>query len=329
MSEIQELKEARNLIALNQNEKALPLLWKLYASKNPDIKLEAGLVLIGVLDQLTENKKLLEISGETIKVASDLGREDLRAYVSSRRAIFLSTNLASLTYRKRNLNLAAGVFRWIDFSLEKDKKEYEAIIVKCNKLDKEISALEVEVFDFAQSTTDHYLRGHIFMSLGEISFSRFLNDQLDLMIGGKWRSKICNIYFVRRWKLDKLINYDKDGRRKLKASRNKCIDFFEKAISEFKLGDHKADLAHALYNLAVKFTLMFYFSKAKRYLNQAKPLAEATNEKVLLIQVTKLETQIKDKYKHPRNYAEEFGLDLPRPRDLPEKLPRAMRQPTK
>lgn len=313
MSEIQELKEARNLVALNQKEKALPLLWKLYASKNPDVKLEAGLSLLVALDQLTENRKLLKVTEETIKVASDLGREDVRAYLLSKKANFLFAELGFLTYRRRNLKLAGEVFRWIEFSLEKDRNEYEVIIAKCNELDREISALEIEVVDLTQKgTASHYLRGHIFMSLGEVSFSRFLNNQLDLMIGGKWRSKICNMYFVRRWDLYKFINYHRDARRKLNAARNECIDLFERAISEFKSGNHEVDLAHALYNLAVKFTLMFCFSKARKYLNQAKILAKAKNEKVLLIQMSELEGRIKDKYRHPRNYVEEFGLDLPR-----------------
>jgi hypothetical protein len=312
MSEARELKEAQKLIALNQKERALPLLWKLYASNNPDVKLEAGLSLLVALDQLTENKKLLEITEETIKVASNLGRKEVRAYLLSKKAIFLLADLGFLIYRRRNLNLASGVFKWIDFALEKDKKEYEAIIVKCDQLDKEISAVEAEIFDLVQSTANHYFRGHIFMSLGEVYFSRFLNNHLDLMIGGKWRSKICNIYFVRRWKLDKLINYDRDARRKLNISKEKCIMFFERTISEFKSGNHEADLAHAFYNFAAKFTLMFHFIKARKYLNQAKLKAEARNEITLLTQIGELESRIKDKYRHSRNYVEEFGLDLPR-----------------
>jgi len=35
------------------------------------------------------------------------------------------------------------------------------------------------------------------------------------------------------------------------------------------------------------------------------------DEKVLLIQINELEKRIKDKNKHPRDYAEELGLDLP------------------
>lgn len=312
MSEFKELEEARKLITLNTKQKALPLLWKLYVSKNPEVKLEAGLSLLVALDRLTEGRKLIEITEETIKVASDLGNSEVRAYLLSQKAIFLLENLGSLTYQRRTLKLAAEVFRWIEFSLEEDKKEYEAVIVKCNQLDREISALIIDVLKFTQATASHYFRGHIFMSLGEIYFSRFLNNHLDLAIGGKLRSKICNIYFVRRWKLDKLINYARDARRKLNNSKKKCTVFFERAISEFKLGNHEAELSYTLYNFAVKFTLMFYFVKARKYLNQAKLIAEARNEMVLLNQIGELERRIKDKYRHPRNYVQEFGLDLPR-----------------
>jgi len=312
MSEFKELEEASNFISLNEKQKGLMLLEKLYVSKNPDAKLQAGLGLLVALDQLTENRRLLEITEECIKLASNLGNTEVRAYLLSKKAIFLFENLASLTYQKRNLKLAAEVFKWIEFSLEQDKKEYETTIVKCNQLDREIAALISQVLEFAQSVESHYFRGHIFMSLGEIYFSGFLNDQLDLAIGGKWRSKICNIYFVRRWKLNKLINYHRDARGKLNTSKRKCIVFFERAISEFKLGNHEVELGHALYNLAVKFTLTFCFIKARKYLNLAKLKAAARNEILLLSQIGELERRIKDKYRHTRNYVEEFGLDLPR-----------------
>lgn len=312
MSEAEELKEARNFVILGQKEKALPLLWKLYTSKGLEIKLDTGLILLVVLDRLTENKKLIDVTNETIKVASTMGKRDVRAYLLSKKAEFLFGDLTFLTYRQRNLNLAAGVFKWIDFSLEKDKKEYAAIITKRNQLEKEISSLEADVLTSIQSSQNHYLRGLIFMSLGLIAFLRFLNDHLDLMIGGKLRSKIVNIYFVRRWNLYRLIGYSRDARRKFNESWERCVNFSEKAIAEFKSGDHEAGLANAFYEFAVKFTLIYRFSKAKRYLNQAKQLAKANNEKLLLVQIGELEKHINDRNRPPRNYIEEFGLDLPR-----------------
>jgi hypothetical protein len=56
----------------------------------------------------------------------------------------------------------------------------------------------------------------------------------------------------------------------------------------------------------------FHFSKAKKYLNLTKSLANAANEKNLFIHIDKLEKLTKDRYRHPRNWVEEFGMDLPR-----------------
>jgi hypothetical protein len=312
MSEIEELETAQSFLTSGQKEKALPLLWRLYASKNLEIRLDAGLSLLVALDHLTENENLLEVTNKTIEVASALGRNDVRAYLLSKKAELLFNKLANLTYRQRSLNLAAGVFQWIEFSLEEDKAEFAEIAAERVKLEKEISSLEAGALAAIQSTGSHYMRGNIFLSLGEISFSRFLHDQLHLMRGGKLKSKIMHIYFVRRWHFDKFIGYDGSARRKLRESQKKSVDFVKRAIEEFGRGNYTPDRAHPLYSLAVKFTLTFRFSKAKKYLNQSRRLAEMTDEKALLVSIGELEKRIKDKYRHPRNYVEEFGLDLPR-----------------
>jgi len=155
MSETRELEEARNFIASVQKEKALPILWRLCESKNLDIKLDAGLALLVVLDHLTENKKLLEVTNKTIEVASATGRDDVRAYLLSKKAQFLFSDLTTLTYRQHNLNLAAGVFQWIDFSLEKDKREFAEIKIERTRLEKEIFSLESGALTAIQSSENH------------------------------------------------------------------------------------------------------------------------------------------------------------------------------
>jgi len=312
MSESQELKEALDFITSGQYEKAVPLLWRLYASKSSEIKLAAAMNLLVALDGVTENKKLLAVTNETIKLVADMDRKDLQIYLLSKKAEFLSRDLTFLTYRQGNLRLAARVFHWIDFSLEKDKKEYEAIIAKKDKLEKEISSLEFDVHSTIQSNKNHSLRCHIFMSLGDMSFHRFLFYQLDLMAGGRLKSKIMNFYLVRRWHLNILIGFDRNARRKIRESYKTSINYFEKSIKAFKAGNLESDLARAFYNLAVKYTLTYFFSKAGRYLNKARQLAEMRDEKVLLIQISEIEKRIKDKNKHPRDYVGELGLDLPR-----------------
>lgn len=268
--------------------------------------------LLVALNGVTENKKLLAVTNETIKLTATMGRKDIRMYLLSKKAEFLSKDLGLLTYRQNNLKLAARIFRWIDFSLEKDKKEYEAIFAKKDKLKKEISSLESDVLAAIKSSKNHYLLGYIFISLGEMSFHRYIFYHLDLVNGGRLKSKIMNLYFVKRWHLNTLIGFDRNARRKIREAYKTSINYFEKSIEEFKAGNLESDHARALYSLAVKYTLTYFFSKAGKYLNQARQLAEMRDEKVLLIQIDELEKRIKDKNKHPRDYVKELGLDLPR-----------------
>lgn len=311
MSESEILKEAHKLIAANETEKATLLLWKLYTSKNPLIRLNAILSLLAVLNYVTQNDKLLEITNIGIIIASELRKDDVRAFLLGKKGTFLLTLLSELIYRQKNLILSAGVFKWIDFSLQRDKEEFETIKLKRIELEKEVADLESIILKLAESSSSNYFRGHIFMTLGDFYSSKSLNDCLDISIGGKKRSMMGNIYFVRRWGLDKFILYKKVDRKKIKSEQNKCFDFFQKAIFEFETGKLWVDLAHAYYNLAIKYKVVFSFIKAKHYLNKARVLAESSDEKRLLKQIDHLKEGIADKNKNIKNYVDEFGLDLP------------------
>lgn len=311
MREIELLKSAQKLIAEGQKEESLPLLWELYASRNTRIKLDTGMLLIAVLDQLTENDRLLGVVEETIQVASTLVSDGPKAYLLSKKAQFICNKISSLTCRQRSLNLAGSVFRWIDFSLEKDKNEFMKIQEERVRLEKEVISLESSALSLIQLSDNSLLRGHIFLTLGEINFSRYLNNQIDLAGLGKMRSKLMNIYCVRRWNLDKLIGYNRASRKNLLETQKRSIEFFERAIDEFKRGNYVAELAIAFYSLAVKYTVTYRFAKARACLKRSKELAKKGNDQALKAQIGHLENKIKDRYRHPRNYVEEFGLDLP------------------
>lgn len=311
MSETQKLKEAQRLISINNVEKATPLLWELYSSNNPNIKLNAILSLLAVLDYVTETEKILQIIEEGIKIATSMGKNDVATFLLGRKSFFLESVLGFLIYRQKNLILSANVFKWINFATEKEKMEFDAIADRRRKIEKDIREIENTILRMAEASADHYFRGHIFMAVGEIYGSRYLNDKLDLMIGGKLRSKIGNIYLVRRWNLDNLLLYRNSDRRKIIGHKKDCIRFFKLAISDFEAGGNKSDMAHACYNLAVKLNMMFHFRDAKKYLEQAERLVRKSDEKRLLSQILSFRNDLKNKNKNVRNYVEEFGLDLP------------------
>lgn len=312
MTEAEALKTVQSLIAAGRKEEALPALWKLRGSKDLNVKLQAGLALIVALNRLTQNDKLLEVIDDTIPVASALGDRDVQTYLVGKKAEFLSNRLSSLLFQQRSLTLASGVFEWIDFSLEEDKAEFAKIAAERTALEKEISSLEKEILVAVEFSDNHYMRGHIFAALGEVFFSRYLDSHLDHAPRGRLKTIVTNLYLIRRWHLDKLIGYSRRDRQQLTRLWKNCVAFYKKAIAEFQAVNDGADVAFALSGLSVKFAITFRFRLARRYLKQAKELARSTSEASLLASIDELETRIKDKNKHPRNYVREFGLDLPR-----------------
>jgi len=311
MLEEQDLKKARDFIAENNKDQASKILWGLYQSHNLKIKLNTILSLLVILDHFTENEKLLEITEEGLKITSMLKDKGVEIYLLTEKCNFLLSKTGFMIYRQKNLKLSANVFKWIGFSTEQEKNEFETIIQQRKETEQEMQKLEIVIADFIKDSKNHYFNGNIFLRLGDFYSAKFLNDQLDLMIGGKIRSKIGNIYFIRKWNLDKWLLYKKEDRKKIKDDWSKCVYFFKSAILNFKSGGHDTEMAHACYNFALKYKLVFRFRKAKKLLEQAQKIAEKCNEKRLLSKIILFRKELADRNKNIRNYVEEYGLDLP------------------
>jgi hypothetical protein len=310
MAEADDLKRAHALIAAGRKDVALPLLRKLFASDDVNVRVDAGLALLVALDHLTQTQELLEVTDKTLSDAAAAGKS-VHAYLLSKKAELLSNRVSGLAGERRNLNLAALALDWIDFSLEADKAEFAAVGAERARIEKEIDSLEAEVLREIDSNDNHYIRGNVFISLAEVSFHRFLTAQFDLMSGGRLKSKIRNMYWVRRLHLDRLIGYTKEQRTTLNAAAHGAISNYETAVEEFQEGHNMTDLAHAQYQLAGKYQLTFRFSKAARHLKRARRLAEE-HARSLLPAIDELGKKIRDKYRHPRNWIQELGMDLPR-----------------
>ena len=310
MSETQSFHKARKLISENKKEAAATLLWRLYSSKSPIMRLNAILSLTEVIDQSTENEKLLKVSDKGIEISTALKLGNEKAFLMGKKGSFLLYQLALLIHRKRSLKLAADVFTWIDFSLEKEKNEFEKISRHCHAIEEEVQDIEIAILELAESSTDLKLRGHIFASIGDFYNSRYMTYKIDLLPGGKFRRKIGNIYFTKRWNLDDFL-YSKENRQQIRMSKIRCIYYYKKAIQEFEAGNRASDVAYTCYNLANNLRTMFKFLKAKQFLFKAKKHAEILNEKRMLDQIELLRKRIADKNRNISNYAKELGNDLP------------------
>lgn len=309
MPEQEKLNEARAHYERGEYPEARRLLEQI-STKNPTIRLNVLVAFIGVLDHVTENDKLLAVANEGIDLATRSGNETMRNYFLGKKCFFLMSDLSMLIYRQKNLVLSARVFGWIDFSLERDKTEYEEVGKRRKELEQEIDSTLAAVIKGAEKSSDHNFRGHQLSTIGDAYSSKYLADKLDFQDGGKYKSKIANLYFVRRWNLDRYL-YGRDIRRKIDESRDKCIQYFEMAIKEFDAAGMKSEQAHTLYNLAVKLRTFNRFRRACKLLVEAKVMATSVNEKRLLNKISAFEKELEDKNRNIRDYVSEFDLDMP------------------
>ena len=309
MSEQEKLIKAQELFSFGKYSEARRLLEEI-TTKNPSIRMNVLSTFIGVLDHVSENDKLLMVANEGIVVATNVGNATMRSYFLGKKCCFLMSELSMMMYRQKNLILAARVFEWIGFSLQRDKEEYETLSKKREQLEREIDLLLATVIREVQNHQDHDFKGHQFSTIGDVYSSKYLADKLDFQEGGKLKSKIANFYFVRRWNLDRYL-YRRDVRRRIDQSRDNCIRYFQMSINEFGLAGKKSEQAHAIYNLAAKMQLFNRFRYAKRLLTEAREIAESINEKRLLEKITELEVSVADKNRNIRDYVSEMGLDMP------------------
>ena len=184
MSDKEKLYKARELYDRGEYIEARKLLEEI-TTKDTTIRLNVLSAFIGVLDHVTENGKLLIVANEGIKIATEVGNEQMRNYFLGKKCLFLLSDLSSLIYRQGNLMLSAKVFEWLEFSLAKDKDEYNAIVEKRKELEKEIEETIATVIEVVKRDTDHNFRGHQFSTIGDVYSQKYLIDKLDYQEGGE------------------------------------------------------------------------------------------------------------------------------------------------
>lgn len=308
MSDKKQLNKVRELYARGEYAEARKIL-EAITTKDPSVRLNVLSALIGVLDHVSENDKLLAVANEGIEIAERVGNDSMRSYFLGKKCFFLLSDLSSMIYRQANLTLSGRAFEWIEFSLTKDKTEYEALTKKRKEIEEEIESTTATVIEDAERSVDLDFRGHQFSSIGDAYSTKYLVDKLDYQEGGKIKSKIANIGFVHRWNLDRYL-YRREIRLKIDRSRDLCIRYFEKAIKEFERAGMKSEQAHTIYNLAAKVLLFNRFRRAKHLLAEARAMAESISEKRLLDKIEYLEKRVIGE-NEIRDYVSEMGLDMP------------------
>jgi hypothetical protein len=309
MSDKDALDKATRLIDQGKVKEATTLLWPLCKSPDNVTRLNAIFALLVALNPITDNDELILLAEKGVETAAQLGLGDERAYLLSRKVFYLLNQLSLLVYRQKNLTMSARVFKWIDFSLERDREEYAAIGEQRADIEKEIASKATLVEKLGEECGDHRVRGQLFESIGDYYSTWYFLDCLARQRGGRIRAILFNLRFVRRWNLTYFL-YDRQSRTKILESKRKCFQYLGRAVAEFEAANLKADVARACYNLAAKLMLTNHFVRAQRLLLKAKSLVDSNNTR-LVQQIVELEKRIKERNRHTPNYVEELGLDMP------------------
>ena len=309
MSEEEDLGRAQELIDQGKEAEASQLLWPLCESRNHVVRLNAVFVLLAALDPVKDVDSLITLADKGIETAAQLSLSDELAYLLSRKVYYLLNRLSMLVHGAKNLTLLGRVFKWIDFSLERDKEEYAVIQDQRATMENEIASTAVVAEEMAKKCKGHRARGRVFESIGDYYSSWFFLYCLGLQNGGRVRAKLFNLRFVRRWNLTYFL-YDSDSRKKIRQSKRKCFEFLERAIAEFEAANLKHDIARASYNLSAKLMLMNHFRRASQMLLKAMSYADESDNK-LASQISRLEQRIKERNGVTPDYIEDLGLDMP------------------
>lgn len=311
MSEEAKILKAQKFVTAGDLESAEKLVWELYQSKNPLIKLNAILLLDAVISPVEHNEKLFELAEEGIVIAKQIGARDALGILFCRKASSLAARLGLMTHRKSCLNLSASVFNWIEFALEDNKNEYAHLVAEGERINLQIEDLERLVLEHIKDYGDSSYRSQIYMSLGELYSSKFMQAKADLMQGGSFKTMIANQYWAKEIGIEKYLLFNRKSRKTMHSIWKQCMKYFEMSISESLEANDQQHVAFAYYNLAIKYSLEFKFKKSNNLLDKAEPIAKQLNEGRLLQQIKDLRENNKNKNRGGRDYVREFGLDMP------------------
>ena len=299
MSEKDNLQNAINLLMNGKRKEAAAELLNL-DSKIMDKNLRIQLIdaSLSALDPTKDGGRLIELSGEGIKIAGDYGRKDLQAHFMSRRADFLMTKVAFLQYRRQNLKLAPG---WIEFSTEANKQEYEKLTAQVEKLEREVNDLLAQATILAEQSGNKNVFGRVLMARGSVESSRYFHYKTECMRGNLRTKLWLKFEFLRYPFFEHLIIFTGKNAQKLRSPVDTFTENFLKAAQIFEeLGDSTA--GYAYHNLANDLKTAYRFREARKYLEKAKSIAVKHNDPLLKKQVEMLEKAIKAKNRDIPDY---------------------------
>lgn len=315
MSDVDDFKNAVALMNAGKGQEAAQEFWRLYRSvRNAGLRLQVIDALMNAVDPVRENSTRIALANEGMHIAQQIQRDELRAYMMGRKASFLSMEVTFLKHRQVSLKLTPG---WLGFATEAEKTEHEGISESIERIEGEIDALLRDALTIAQETADKKLEASIWMAHGDVSSRKYMFFKMNVMVGNptrpQWKARWWNrLVILRRYGLENYLFYSWREIKELRCYISHFTECFLRAAHLYRDTNDAAE-ANALYNLANHLRTAFRFRQARKYLAQAKVIAEKNNDRFLLSRITAMEQSIRARNKDVPNYLEGETRDSAKP----------------
>jgi tetratricopeptide (TPR) repeat protein len=240
-------------------------------AQSPELRLKSALVLVGRLNPGWDVDVILEACSTGMNMAEKLGEPATKAYLTGMRAKNLAILNGSLIAARKGFRLAP---RWLGFSLQRDEEQYKSLTARIEKNEEEIDRL---ARDAEKACGDQRTLGHVLLSIGNISFQRYMSVKSDCLQSSVRLPSFIRDY-LRSFALDEYLWYSTPARQSMRNHLKQCERTYSQAVAAFRAVDDELNVAHAFYSLANDLRTANRFRKAKRYLKKAETIARHYND---------------------------------------------------
>lgn len=307
MSQNDEIQKAAKLAAEGKRTQARATLLGLDPHiKDVRTRLTFIDVALTILSPIEDNRKILSLVMEGIKITEASGLSDLKAYFMARAADSSMLPVATRRHRMSMLKLAP---RWFEFATEAEKREYESLEVAVKALEKGVDSSLSQAKAIAEESGNKRVQGFVLMAKAAVERARYMQYRSDCM-RSHFRAKLWSRFKVMRSPIFEYFLLFKNGdARKLSAFVKAFTQSLLKAAALFEeINDSAA--AHAYHNLANDLRTAYRFRSAKRYLAKGREIARRHNDSQMLRQIEEMERIISKKNKDVPDYSHGERRDL-------------------
>jgi len=286
MSEEDKFSQAETLLSAGNKEEAAEKFLELFNSSSDVVtRLNCGLELNRSLDPVRDTEQLLVITDETLRLADRLIDKDIKAIALCYKGLLLIHSKITKIDRMKRIKLSPD---WFEFSLEREKQEYETLEQELDDMENEATISLQEAEKIADRTKDTALKATVYSMIGQSFGYRSMEFRYN---------KIGKSGF-RLWLIEKQLEhllYSRKDKKSLKTIHKQADKFFLKAIKTAEENNNLPEKGLALYNYANQLRTMNRYRKAKKILNLSKEIAIKTSDKYLLNNIDILLERVKTK----------------------------------